>query len=605
MTSEPLPPGSISLEQAMQEAVQHHREGRLAQAQQLYGLILQAQPAHAPASHNMGVLAVQGGTPAAGLAYFRQALASDPNQPTHWVSYIDALIQAGHPALANDVLAQGRRAGLKGPQADGLSARISVGDTPEPEEINALVMMFNENMYAEIEEPARVLSKLYPDQGLVWKLWGTARAMRGEAALALEPLQQAAIWLPQDADVRINLGNALKAHGQLTQAEAAYREALALNPEAASAHGALGNLYRQQGQLALAQACYEQALALQPALAGARQNMGVVLAEQGRLDQAQAAYEAALAARPDFIDAYINLATLLQNTGRLGEARSWLDRGLAAVPSGQWMLASLALTGCWIEGDCAATRPLLQAWLAQAQTEEARLQDAPLREFFLLAVRLLAAREQLPQLYAGEGADAVLDVLGESHCMAAAHANFAWQGAPVRGRSRLVKGVKMHHLAVPGDNQYKASLARQLDSLPEGASLLLAIGEIDCRPLEGIWPAAAKGKGALPEIVAASTQGYLAWVQAQLQGRPLSAVALQGVPAPACSLDMVNDKASYLAMVRDVNAALKAGAARRGWKFLDVYAATAAADGTSTRRWHIDDFHLHPAFYAQAQQWLA
>ena len=48
----------LTLDQALQKAVEAHKSGKLEEAERLYTAILKAQPKHPDANHNMGVLAV-------------------------------------------------------------------------------------------------------------------------------------------------------------------------------------------------------------------------------------------------------------------------------------------------------------------------------------------------------------------------------------------------------------------------------------------------------------------------------------------------------------------------------------------------------------------
>ena len=48
----------LTIEQALQRAVEAHKAGKLQDAEALYRAILQAQPKHPDANHNLGVLAV-------------------------------------------------------------------------------------------------------------------------------------------------------------------------------------------------------------------------------------------------------------------------------------------------------------------------------------------------------------------------------------------------------------------------------------------------------------------------------------------------------------------------------------------------------------------
>ena len=83
----------LTIEQALQQAVTAHKEGKLQDAERLYRAILQSQPAHPNANHNLGVLAVSVNQAEAALPLFKTALEANPKIEQFWLSYIDALIQ--------------------------------------------------------------------------------------------------------------------------------------------------------------------------------------------------------------------------------------------------------------------------------------------------------------------------------------------------------------------------------------------------------------------------------------------------------------------------------------------------------------------------------
>ena len=112
-------------DQALQQAITHHQAGRLDEAEKLYRAILQAQPKHADANHNLGVLAVGVGKPDAALPFLKNALEGNPKHGQYWFSYIDTLIKAGQAKSAMQVLQQGRSLGLKGEMADRLEQQLT------------------------------------------------------------------------------------------------------------------------------------------------------------------------------------------------------------------------------------------------------------------------------------------------------------------------------------------------------------------------------------------------------------------------------------------------------------------------------------------------
>ena len=69
----------LTLEEALQKAVEAHKAGQLQEADRLYTAIIQAQPKHPDANHNMGVLAVGVGKIQESLPFFKIALEANPN----------------------------------------------------------------------------------------------------------------------------------------------------------------------------------------------------------------------------------------------------------------------------------------------------------------------------------------------------------------------------------------------------------------------------------------------------------------------------------------------------------------------------------------------
>ena len=84
---------TLTIEQALQQGVVAHQEGKLQEAERLYRAILQSQPEHPDANHNLGVIAVTFNKANAALQLFKLALDSNPNIEQFWLSYIDALIK--------------------------------------------------------------------------------------------------------------------------------------------------------------------------------------------------------------------------------------------------------------------------------------------------------------------------------------------------------------------------------------------------------------------------------------------------------------------------------------------------------------------------------
>ena len=83
---------AASISQALDLALQHHRAGRLQEAEAIYRQILAAVPNHADALHLRGVLAYQVGRPDVAVDLMRKAIAVEPRRPEHRYDLGNALL---------------------------------------------------------------------------------------------------------------------------------------------------------------------------------------------------------------------------------------------------------------------------------------------------------------------------------------------------------------------------------------------------------------------------------------------------------------------------------------------------------------------------------
>src|SRR5262249_26440168 len=148
---------------------------------------------------------------------------------------------------------------------------------------------------------------------------------------------------PKFAKAHSNLGNTLRATGNLEGAVACYRKALALDPKFAPAHVGLGNALYAQKDLKGAIAHLEQALDLDPEDALAHNSLGIALRAKGDLDgaiphyrKAVTCYEKQAERFPDDpelrgkVGATLNnLAMMLRDRSELKEARRLLERAIS------------------------------------------------------------------------------------------------------------------------------------------------------------------------------------------------------------------------------------------------------------------------------------
>jgi predicted O-linked N-acetylglucosamine transferase (SPINDLY family) len=233
-------------------ALDHHKAGRLAEAERLYRQICAADPDHAGGFHRLGVVAHQLGRPDA-VELLKRAVTLKPD------------LAEAHNDLGNVLGAQGKFV-----QA------------------------------AAAFEHAAVLK---PDFADAHYNRGLALGNLGRFGDAAKCFQRALVLNPQSALAHVHLGHALRAQALREDAVVHYRRAAALMPDSAGAHNNLANALMELGQTDEAIAHFDRALALAPDFAPAHYNRGIALRGQSRFTEAAASFERAAAIKPDFLQA--------------------------------------------------------------------------------------------------------------------------------------------------------------------------------------------------------------------------------------------------------------------------------------------------------------
>ena len=264
---------------SLQDALAHHRAGRLSEAESLVQQLLRAEPRDPVALHFSGILAHQ----------------------------------RGNHALAVDLI--GRSLAIR---PDDAEAHFNLGTILQQQgELRAAVGCY------------RSALRIAPRAAEAYINLGNTLKDLGEADEALACYRKAVSIRPDDTTAHFNFGNLCRDQGNPGEAAAHYRSAIRIRPAFAEAHNNLGNALKDLGDMGEALACYREALAIRPDYAEAHFNLGNVLRDQGDAGEALARYRTALSIRPDYADAYTNMLFLhayhgsLDPQGYLALARGW------------------------------------------------------------------------------------------------------------------------------------------------------------------------------------------------------------------------------------------------------------------------------------------
>ena len=314
----------VTIKQALQQGVTAQKEGKLQDAERLYRAILQSQPKHPDANHNLGVIAISVNQPAAALPLFKIALEANSKTEQFWLSYIDALIKAKQLVNAKQVLEQAKKQGIGEYKLNTLEAQLSSeiqiqnvnSAKPPQKQLSRLLACYQTGQYDDAEKLAMSITQEFPTHEFGWKVLGAVLKQTGRISESLPAMQKAAQLAPQDAEAHSNLGTVLQELGRLDEAEASLRQAIALKHDFNEAFNNLGDTLQLLGRLDEAEANFKQAIALKPDYALAHSNLGTIFYSNGNIDAAIESF-----AKANDIDPKLRVSELALSVLRARKAR--------------------------------------------------------------------------------------------------------------------------------------------------------------------------------------------------------------------------------------------------------------------------------------------
>jgi len=285
----------LTIEQELQQGIAAHKEGKLEEAERLYRAILQAQPMHPDANHNLGLIAVSNNKNDAALPLFKVALDANPRIEHFWLNYIDALIKEKQFDNAKQVLEQAKNQGVAREKLNVLEAQLaSINEeenvsrlsSSQQQQLSNLLEHYQNGRFGDAERLAVSVTQEFPQHPFGWKVLAAVLGQTGRKSEAVDVNQTAVALSPQDAEAHNNLANTLQKLGRLEEAEVSFRQAIALKPNFAEAHSNLGNTLKVLGRLEEAEASYTQAIVLKPDFALAHSNLAMTLIALGMRESA-------------------------------------------------------------------------------------------------------------------------------------------------------------------------------------------------------------------------------------------------------------------------------------------------------------------------------
>ncbi|WP_431857341.1 tetratricopeptide repeat protein [Azospirillum sp.] len=333
-----------TLQEALDLALQHHRAGRLDEADALYRRILDAVPGHTDALHLLGLLRLSRGDAAGAADLIGQAVERSPAVGQLRFNLGNALSGAGRAEAAAEQYAAATRllpdfapafaalgqvlAGLGRPaEALPAFARWAALDGGDP---NLFVQAANLHLGlgridAAVTAYTRVVALAPATCGVLMTL---ARLLlqANRFAEATRLLRRAVRLDPGSAEAHDELGRVLEALRVWDEAADALSVAARLRAGDAPLRHRLGMAMRHANRDGAAAEAFRAIPAAADARGEAAYQLGLIERQDGRLDAAEAAFREALARYPQHAPAQFHLGLTLKLLGR--------DREAFADPSG-------------------------------------------------------------------------------------------------------------------------------------------------------------------------------------------------------------------------------------------------------------------------------
>ncbi len=301
---------SVSLEAALQLALQHYQQGHWAQAEALYRHILQQQPHHAEALNWLGVCRAQQDDNVQAIDYIKQAVQLEGRNADYQNNLGNLYLRQEDFAAAQVCFERALKSNPK-----FATAYLNLG-----------VAYKEQQKLKEAVGVLRKAVKFAPQYSKAWYTLGSVYTQQKQLDAAQTAVQKALKLAPNNAEALTAMGNCYREKRQFERAIEYYQKALRIHPEFAEAYKHLAAAQARAEQYADALKSYQKALELKPQAEFACA-VGVLFSE--KLYQKTAAreyFKLALELDDSYTDAYNGMAAIDVLRGQIEQALAHYQR---------------------------------------------------------------------------------------------------------------------------------------------------------------------------------------------------------------------------------------------------------------------------------------
>ena len=248
------------IEGSLKQAIDHHKNGRLHEAKDLYRKIIISQPENADAHNLFGCLAFQAGFHQEAVNLITKAITINSNQPVYYINLGSALVQ-------------------------------------------------NHEYHKAIKAFKRA-KELQPNNIHIYINLGNALLLNEDPKAAISCYKEALDISPGSEQIQLSLANTLSKINKIEEAIEAYKSVLEINSENETALQILGENLAFSGQNKKAIFYFDKLLKINSDNAKALESLGGILLQEGQLEEAEATFKKAIKIDPELAIVYTRLSKL-------------------------------------------------------------------------------------------------------------------------------------------------------------------------------------------------------------------------------------------------------------------------------------------------------
>jgi len=322
------------------QALQLEQQGRSAEAEQIWQVVLQTQPRDAQALAHIGLDEARQQHYTDAVSYYRKALAIDTAIPDLRLNLGLALFKAErfkeaaaefatelrrHPGDQRLTILTGMAQYGAGDYRNAIPY-LKTATARDQQNLPLRLALAHSCMWTK--QPQCVMSvykeilALNADSAEADMLAGEALDEMGDDAGALEQFRAAEKANPKEPDVHFGIGYLLWTHKQYDEAVKEFQAEIANDPAHGQSRAFLGDSYLHLNDDAHARTELEHAAKIDPAFELTHLDLGIVYANAHRDDDAIREFQKAIALDPKDSNPHWRLAKLYQSMGRREEARA-------------------------------------------------------------------------------------------------------------------------------------------------------------------------------------------------------------------------------------------------------------------------------------------